>query len=347
MVDSSPGLAAGCKFQFAFTLVPDVSPIDLILLTNAINARPEPELHEAGVHLPRAFKLDASSKLMSPFLTSFSYGPGASDTESIDLAVEIREQLQGQPAIANANMFIGQLKTTTGPFLAGSVGVQLDDAFPTPVAVPVLLTFANTQPLDAGGISLKVDLQGRAVLQNESSFDMLVARVGMVTQDSVAIASFGQKISASQSAILDLPSGITGSSVLVDCEIALPNPFTTAELFNLLQFRTVDVQNTQFLFAVDATAVNFAGHSIDRIEVKITLVASPGVEIAALLVRRERRFDSTRVLLPINRVLVELKATVLVSVSFTDGARPPVSLTIDSDFGQNPVLFLNEFNVHL
>jgi hypothetical protein len=115
---------------------------------------------------------------MSPFLTSFNYAPGANDPHSLALFAEIREQLQGQPAIANASMFIGQLGAIVERFLAGSVAIRLDDAFATDLIVPVLLTFANTQALDAGGMSLQLDANGKSVLKNGSSFDMSVTRVG-------------------------------------------------------------------------------------------------------------------------------------------------------------------------
>jgi hypothetical protein len=55
----------------------------------------------------------------------------------------------------------------------------------------------------------------------------------------------GRIIAASASLTIDLPNGLAGARVLVDVEIVLQSPFTKAKLFELLQFNTVDVQNTQ------------------------------------------------------------------------------------------------------
>jgi hypothetical protein len=57
------------------------------------------------------------------------------------------------------------------------------------------------------------------------------------------------------------------------------------------------------------------------------LPGSPGVAVAALVVRNERRADSTRVLLPTEKAIAELKAVALVSINFTDAARPPAKMS--------------------
>ena len=349
LVDSSPGLNAGCKFQFEFTLVPDVSSIDMLLLLNELNARPETELHGLTLHLPKAFKL-ANAALMTSFLTSFRYIDDGVDSHNISLSGEIKEQAGGTPAVANANLFISQLRSSHEPFVTGTVGVRLDDAFPADINVPVVLNFAQTQSSGPGGVTLRAEgSSDKIVVENGSSFDLLVSRIAVLTPAGVTVAPVGQVMPAASSLSMDLSVGLVadqlGMSLLSDCELAIDASASKDSLFKVLQFKTVDVQNTQCLLSINATAVNFVARGIAQIEVAIALSGAPETTVATLFVMKARVFDSTRILVPFDQALIELNAVLLLNVTFIDGTRAPVRFTRQNDFGQHPIFQIADADI--
>ncbi|WP_156797103.1 hypothetical protein [Nitrosomonas sp. Is79A3] len=345
LVDSSPGLNAGCKFQFSFTLIPDVSSIDLLLLINEINDQSELELHNLTFHLPRSFKLESESELVTPFLTSFHFVNEATDLHGVTLSTEIREQVGGTPAVANANMFIAQLRITHEPFLTGMLGIRLDDAFPIPIEVPVLLNFTNTQTNGSAGMALRVDeANQKAILENGSSFDLFVTRIALLTPQNVSVVPVGEVIPAKGIFAMDLPADHKELGLLCDCELQIADNLTKTDLFKFVQFQTVDVQNVQYLFSVNATKVNFVTMGIDRIDILITLLNAQDVAITPMVLHKDRPFDSTKILLPLEQAMTELSSMLIAKLNFLDSTKPPVQLTLQNDFSQHPIFLLDDLN---
>jgi hypothetical protein len=68
------------------------------------------------------------------------------------------------------------------PFLTGSVKLKLDDAFPTRIDVPVLLSFKETQPgSTTEEFSIHLDeTNGGVILSSASVFDLFLNRVDLV-----------------------------------------------------------------------------------------------------------------------------------------------------------------------
>jgi hypothetical protein len=327
--------------------VPHVSSIDILLLLNELNARPEAELHGLSLHLPKSFNLGPDAAILTSFLTSFRYMEGVIDPHNISLSVEIKEQLGGTPAVANANLFIAQLRGSH-PFLMGTVGIRLDDAFSTPINVPVLLNFSQTQANSPAGLTLRLDeANQKAVLENGSSFDLRVSRIALLTPKTVTVAAVGQVVLAKSSLSIDLPADHVGLSLLSDCELVTAADLSKTDLFKLVQFQTVDVQNTQYLLSVNATAVNFVGRAIDQIEIVIALSGTPESSVATLAVRKDRLFDSSRILLPFAQAMIELNAILLLKVRFIDATRAPIQFTLENDFGQHPIFQITDANIPL
>jgi hypothetical protein len=345
LVDSSPGLTAGCKFQFEFTLAADVSSIDLLLLLNELNAHPDEALHGLTLQLPRSFDL-APAVLATSFLSSFHYIGEGIDSHTVRLSGEIKEQAGGTPAIANANLFIAQLRSAHEPFLTGAIAIRLDDVFPTAIPVPVVLNFSQTQANGPAGVSLRADqaTNGTIAVENNSSFDLMVSRIALFNPSGVRVAPVGQVIHASQSLPIDVAVPLVpdtpGFSLLSDCELAVDASASKDNLFKLLQFQTVDVQNTQCLISVNATAVRFAAHNIDQIDISVALSATPEISVAAMSLRKERLFDSSRVVLPFAQALVEVNAILAFDVTFADAAAPHLRFTLPNDFGRHPIFQL-------
>jgi hypothetical protein len=346
LLDSSPGLSAGCKFQFSFTLMPDVSSIDMLQLINEIASRPEPELKNASVHLPRQFDLGGDLVLATSFLTSSRFLNSATSGNCISLFAEVKEQAGGTPAIANTNMFLSQLRTAKEPFLVGTVKVLLDDVFHTDVISGVCLSFTNTQADGPAGLELHHDNQtGKLTLKNASAADLRVTRVALVKQQSLSIASVNKVLPVSGEVAIDLTGQLEGASLYVDCELIVDKTLSKAELSRYMQFQVVDVQNTQCLISVNAAGVGFASRGIARIDFEIALKESPDTFIASLIVTDTRKTDSSKIIVPIQQALIELEAMVKATVSFTDQTRPPAVIVLENNFGTHPIFNVGDDNV--
>jgi hypothetical protein len=347
LVDSSPGVNAGCKFDFTFTLVPDVSSIDLALLINEINTRQEPELRGLQFHLPKRFNTTSNgSQFPNVFLSSTRFSNGANDPYSLTLSALIVEQAAGTPAVANANMFIAQLRSTSEPFLTGTVSIVLDDVYQGSVTSALMLNFKNTQASGNAGLSFSVEEANKqVVLQNDSAFSLQVDRVAFLTSDGTAVLPVAQVVPPAGSVSVESQAMRPDVQLLSDCEVAVGQTISRSELFKLLQFRTIDVQNTQFMFSINATDVNFAGRGINDIGVRVTLADAPAVSIPPMQVLQDRRFDSTRVVLPLLTAIGELKATVALVVTFTNASSPPKSFAVEHDFSQYPIFSLRDADV--
>lgn len=116
LVDSSPVETSSSKFQFAFSLGPVISPVDLMQLSLDIGAYPG--LKDCTILLPSLIDSRVTPTLSTPFKSSYTYTNGALP-HSFSLAVEIRDSLENGPAVANANLFIKQLSSSVGPISLG------------------------------------------------------------------------------------------------------------------------------------------------------------------------------------------------------------------------------------
>lgn len=347
LVDSSPGLAAGCKFQLAFTLAPDVSGIDLLLLMDELKARVETQLHNLTLKLPSQFSLDADATLASVFQSDVQYTEDGSDAHNVALSVAIREQAGGTPAVANANLFLAQLRSLRAPFLTGSIAIKLDDVFPFPIKAPVVLTFTNTQTDGGAGLALSLDAEKQqAVLHNATPYPFNVARIALLSPHGTTVTDVGKIVPAAADLALALPAALQAGAddvtLLADCEYAFDAGLSKADLFKLLPLEAVDVQDTQYLFSVNASAVDFAGRGIAQVDAVIALRAAPAQPVATLHLTADRKVDSARVVLPFNQALIELLAVIVVDVRFADAARAPQQVSLDNDFGQHPLFQITD-----
>jgi hypothetical protein len=345
VVDSASP-SAGSKFQFAFTLVPDINPIELVQLIAEINARPDSR--GSTLELPTSVNLATGSTLSTPFAASVRYEAGSGTPNTVALSVEISDQPGGAPAVAIANAFMTQLRNIHEPFLTGSIKIKLDDAFPTRIDVPVLLSFKETQRSNATDeFSVQVDQAGaKLTVSSASAFDLFVARMALLGPHSTTVVPLGQVVRKGQSTSVPVATDRVGLNVLVDCELAIgDDALSISDFFKLLQFSAIDVQDTQYLLAVNAGAVNFQARAIDRIEVVITLANMPTVSVPPLMLLKDHAADSTHVIVPIERAVTNLDASVLVVAHFIDAARPPARFTLRNDFVQHPIVVLNDANI--
>jgi hypothetical protein len=129
-----------------------------------------------------------------------------------------------------------------------------------------------------------------------SAFDLFVAQIALLGPQNITVVNVGQVVHAGQSFSLPLPADHAGLNAQVDCELAVgDDAIPIPDFFKLLQFDAVDVQNTQYLLSVNASAVKFQSRGIDRIEVSIGLQNMPTASVPSLLLLKERTQDSTHV----------------------------------------------------
>jgi hypothetical protein len=339
----SASASGSSKFQFAFTLVPDLIPIELEGLRAEINSRAD--THGCTLQVPGASNLTTGSTLTTFFAATAQYEAGAGAPGTLALSVEIAEQLGGQPAAAIANALITQLRSVHEPFLTGSVKLKLDDASPTRIDVPVLLSFKETQQgKTTEEFSFHVD-DGVLILSSVSGFDLLVNRIAVVkSQDTEEIDGRSLIPKGGSNSLLVGDSEVL--DVLLDCELAVGNDtLPISDFFKFMQFKTVDVQDTQYLLAVNAGAVNFRTRAIDRIEVAISLTNLPALSIPPLLLLEQRTADSTHALVPIIQAITEVNGTLLFTVHFVDPNRAPLRFTRQNDFVQHPIFILSDADI--
>jgi hypothetical protein len=340
VVDSA-STTAGSKFQFAFTLVPDVNPIELVQLQAEINARADTS--GCTLELPMSFNLATGSTLSTSFASSILFEAGSATPNTVALSVEIDEHPGSEPAVATANAFLTQLRKLREPFLTGSIKIKLDDTLPTRIDVPVLLSFKETQRLSTGDeFSVQVDeANGTVTLISASAFDLFVAQVALLGPQNIIVVNVGQVVHAGQSFSLALPADHASLHAQVDCDLAVgDDALSIPDFFRLLQFNAVDVQETQYLLSVNASAVKFQSRGIDRIEVSIGLQNMPTASIPSLLLLKERTQDSTHVVVPIVQAVTKLEGTLAFGVHFADATRQPALFTLENDFVQHPIFVL-------
>ena len=94
--------------------------------------------------------------------------------------------------MANANPFLKQLSTTVEPYLSGSFGIVLDDAYPHPVIANVVVNLSETSGSDEISYSFAAD--GSTIqLINASPLDLEVSRYAIVNGTSAPPETLNQE----------------------------------------------------------------------------------------------------------------------------------------------------------
>jgi hypothetical protein len=253
------------------------------------------------------------------------------------LSAEVHEA-GGSQAVANANLFIRQLRATREPFLSGTFDVKLDESHPT-IDTTTLLSFRNTA--GTGALGFQIDEAAQTItLINAATFPLRVARYALGLAGGVHIQDLAQEIPAGGSIAVPLPPGHDGMGVLVDYEIAVGDSIGMEQVGQFLEFQTQDVQNARYVLGVNAGGVNFEGRAIDEINAQISIAGQPPVQVSDLTLHKLRKLDSTSVMVPLQNALTRMNATVLFTVRFTDAQRLSFEFTKECDFLDSPIMVL-------
>jgi len=335
------GATGAAKFEFAFTLVPVISPIELVQLSKDVSANPASR--DCTVTLPKRLDAAGFSTVATAFQTSSTFSPG-DRLSSFALAVEISDAGGAALAVANANLFIKQLVASVEPYLTGRIGLKLDDFYKESVDADVVLNFAVTGGSDE--IAYRVDATSGSIdLTNTSPLDLSLSRYAIVDGVKIDVQTFAQPLLAGKG--LTLPTAATGASpsILVERTLQLESPMTKTATARYLQFQVQDVQAVQYQMAVFAADVDFSGRNITQIDVAITLDDLPSVSVPSFSLTALNRQGSQQVAIPIMNALSSLKATVSFTAHFVDTTKPPLQFTLANDFIDTPALLLKNSQI--
>ena len=338
LLDSAASAVNKCKFQFTFLLAPDVSPIDLLQLSQEVTNHPD--LHGYSLKLPDFLKEGTIPKLLTAFQSSCQYS-GTSDLHTFALAVEIEDGGTDSPAVANANLLIKQLCSQNQPFLFATLSLKLDDYYPEAVQATAVLNFRETSGTDELTFSFDEGSQTVNFL-NRSPFDLILSRYALCTPNGISIFSTNQTVTSNNSTSVPLPADHNGLSVLVDRELAVEGAISKDEIGKFLVFQTKDVQNTQYALGVNANSVRFDARGISQIDVQVSLSDLPDIAVPNFSLVNLRKVDGTTVLVPLQNAISGLHAALLFTIHHVDSQQRDAKFTLQHDFMDEPILILKD-----
>jgi hypothetical protein len=341
LLDSTAGGSGAAKFQFAFVLGPVISPFDLFALQAALATNPQSQ--NCTLVLPQRLDSSQPMTLSTPFQSSVSYTAGL-QPNTFQLDVDVTDGSVTGSAVANANLFLKQLSTTVEPYLSGSFGIVLDDAYPHPVIASVVVNLNDTSGSDE--LSYSVAADGSAIqLINASPLDLEVSRYAIISGAIAPAESLNQKILSQQTFTLSDKASSPGVALLVDRTLALEDPFTKEALQRYVAFITQDVQNVNYQIGIVANGVNFAAMGIAEIDIAITIPSLPTVAVPNSTLTALSLASNTVITLPIQNAITSLSAVVAFTVKAVDTTKASVQFTVTNDFVDQPVYVLESSSI--
>jgi hypothetical protein len=120
--------------------------------------------------------------------------------------------------------------------------------------------------------------------------------------------------------------------------MVIPNPLTKSDVARFLHFQTADVQETQYVVAVNGSGIDFK--KVDSIVISVTFSNLPNVSPRPLKLNKNLHADSTYILIPLVNTVVSLPGTVNLAVQFVDPGLGNLNFTLENDFTSEPVLII-------
>jgi hypothetical protein len=274
------------------------------------------------------------STLQTAFQSTVAFAPGA-DPHTFSVTVSIHDDGPATPAVANANLFILRLCAQTGTDLIGSLNLKLDDGFTRPVLATVDLNFARTT--GSNELTALLDEAATAInLSNVSPLDLQIQKYALIQGSTFTEVPDSFVLPARSVKVLPLPDNTAGMAVAASVQLALPTPMTVAAASHYLNFQTVDVQQTQYLIAIDASGVDFG--TVATLAASVTFSSLPAIAPLAFHLRSDLRADNQHVLIPLVNAMSSLLGTVQLNVVFVDPSVSSIEFSITNDFVTDPVL---------
>jgi hypothetical protein len=339
LVDSSAADGSKCKFEFDFTIAPEVSRIEFLKLSQEILRRED--LKGYTLKLPDFQRDTPPSTLQTQFKSNGQFSAGT-DPHTFAVTVSIHDDDSQTPAVANANLFIMRLCSNAGADLVGSLSVKLDDGYPDPVLSTIDLNFAHS----AGTDEIVVELEeGSAEIQltNQSPLDLELSRYALIKGSTINEIVGVVSLPANSSLFVPLPGDHAGLMLAADFQMVIPNPMTKSDVARFLHFQTVDVQETQYVVAVNGAGIDFK--KVDSLVISITFSNLSNVTARPLKLNKNVHADYTHIVIPLENAVFSLPGTVNLAVHFVDPKLADLNFTMENDFTSEPVLILLQSNI--
>ncbi len=333
-VDSSPSSTSQCAFEFSFVLGPEINRIELAQFQNDVAA--VADLQGYSITFPTLLKDTPASTLQTSFASTANFSAG-SDPHTFALTVTVQDDGPATPAVANANLFILRLTAQTGTDLIGSLSVKLDDGFSDPVLPTVDLNFAHTTGTD----ELTSDFDPTAPafnLSNLAPLDLNIRDYALVQGANVTLSSDGFVLPGRTGKALPAPANNAGMALVAAAQLALPTPMTMALVANYLNFQTVDVQQTRYMIAVDATGVDWK--SVASVTATVTFPTLSSIAPMSFALGPVLQSSSQSVQVPLVNAMSTLPGSLDILVSFADTTKAAIEFTLTNDFVRQPVVTL-------
>jgi hypothetical protein len=277
-----------------------------------------------------------ASTLQTSFASAANYTSG-SDPHTFSLTVTVQDNGPSTPAVANANLFILRLTAQTATDLIGALSLKLDDGFTDPVLATVDLNFAHTT--GSNELTANLDPSSPAFnLSNLSPLDVVIEEYALVQLTTVTLISDQFVLPAHSGKALPTPVDNAGMTLITMAQLALPIPMSMDVVTNYLNFQTVDVQQTRYLVAVDATGISWK--AVASVSVSITFPTLPSIAPMNFLFTPIVQSASQSVLIPLINAMSTLPGSLEIVASSADPTQSPFEFTLTNDFVKQPVMTL-------
>jgi hypothetical protein len=338
-VDSSPSSTSQCAFEFSFVIGPEINRIELAQFQNDVAA--VADLQGYSITFPTLLRDTPASAVQTSFASTANFSAG-SDPHTFALTVTVQDDGLATPAVANANLFILRLTAQSGTDLIGSLSLKLDDGFTDPVLGTVDLNFAHTTGTDE--LTSDLDPTGPVFnLSNLSPLDLAIQEYALVQGANLTLSSGAFILPSRTGKALPAPANNAGMALVTSAQLALPTPMTMAVVSNYLNFQTVDVQQTRYMVAVDATGVDWK--SVVSVTATITFPTLSSIAPMSFALGPVLQSASQSVLVPLVNAMSTLPGSLDIAVSFADTTKAGVEFTLTNDFVSQPVLTLLESQI--
>ena len=340
VVDSSPASSSECKFEFDFTIAPEVSRIEVYKLEQEIKGRQE--LKDYKVKLPDFQRDNPPSTLETQFSSNIHIDQGALP-QTFAVTVSIQDEGVQTPAVANANAFIMRLSSSTGADLIGSLSIKLDDGYPQPVLSTIDLNFARTAGSDHEVDVQIVEESSQIKLTNQLPLDLQISRYALIKGSVITEVPANVVLTANGSLTIPLPSDHVDLTLALDAQLLIPQQIAKSDIMKFLDIRTADVQETQYVVAVNGSGIDF--NKVDSVEASITFTSLPNVAPRVLKLTKNVHADSTHIVIPLENAVFALPGTVNLAVHFSDPGVSDLNFTLQNDFTDSPVLIVLQSDI--
>jgi hypothetical protein len=339
LVDSSAADGSKCKFEFDFTIAPEVSRIEFLKLTQEILSRED--LKGYTPKLPDFQRDNPPSTLQTEFKSDVHFSAGT-DPHTFSVSVSIHDDNSQTPAVANTNLFIMRLCSNTGADLVGSLSVKLDDGYADSVLSTIDLNFAHT----AGTDEIVAELEegsAQIKLTNRSPLDLQLSRYALIKEPALTEVDGVLSLPANGSLSVPLPEDHVGLMFAADSQMVIPNPMTKSDVARFLHFQTADVQETQYVVAVNGAGIDFK--KVDSLAISISFSNLPNVAPRPFKLNKNFHADSAHIVIPLENAVFSLPGTVNLAVHFVDPGVRDLNFTMENDFTSAPVLIVLQSDI--